>query len=281
MNGIRMLDTSHGSLAVRDTGPGGFPVLMIHGNSSSGAIFRNQMSGALGRKFRLVAVDLPGHGDSANALVPERSYRMEGYAEAMTEALGLLGIERAGVFGWSLGGHIGLEMISRYEGLAGLMITGTPPVNGGTVGEGFVPSPHMALAGKETCTPEEIESYARHTCGEPFEPFLRDVVARTDGRARRLMFEAFVAGTGDDQEAIVARSRVPLAVVNGADEPFVNLAHVRRLPYANLWEGRSIEIAGSGHAPFWDAPSAFDPIFERFFSGLAPEREGEGKSAAA
>lgn len=268
MSDTRMLETSHGAVAVHDTGSDGLPVLLVHGNSSSGAIFRNQMEGPLGRRFRLVAADLPGHGDSENARDPERTYRMEGYAEAMTEVLKLLGIERAGVFGWSLGGHVGLEMISRHPGLAGLMITGTPPVNTRTVGEGFIPSPHMGLAGKETFTPEDVGNYARHTCGEPFEPFLLDVVARTDGRARRMMFEAFVAGTGDDQEAIVANAPVPLAVVNGADEPFVNLAHVASRRYANLWEGRTIEIEKSGHAPFWDAPAAFEPIFERFFAGL-------------
>ena len=275
MSGIRMLETSHGAVAVRDTGSDGFPVLMIHGNSSSGEIFRNQMAGPLGKRFRLLAVDLPGHGESDDAKDPERTYRMEGYADAMTEALNILGIERAGVFGWSLGGHIGLEMMSRYSGLAGLMITGTPPVNSGTIGEGFIPSPHMALASKETCSPEEIESYARHTCGEPFEPFLRDVVSRTDGRARRLMFAAFVAGTGEDQEAIVANSHIPLAVVNGADEPFVNLTHIRKLAYANLWQGRTIEVENSGHAPFWDAPSVFDPLFERFFSELAQNGESQ------
>ncbi|GGE03991.1 alpha/beta hydrolase [Aureimonas endophytica] len=269
MGQTRMVDTSHGAIALRDTESDGLPVLMIHGNSSSGAIFRNQLKGPLGRRFRLIAPDLPGHGDSADAMAPERTYRMEGYAEAMVELLSLLGIERAGVFGWSLGGHIGLEMISRYPGLLGLMITGTPPVNTATVGQGFIPSPHMGLAGQEVFTPEDVETYARHTCGEPFEPFLLDVVARTDGRARRMMFEAFVAGTGDDQEAIVATSGLPLAVVNGKDEPFVDLAHVASRPYANLWEGRTIAIDHSGHAPFWDRADAFDPIFERFFASLS------------
>ena len=266
MSGITHLDTSHGRVAVRDSGGSGRPVLMIHGNSSSGAIFRNQMTGALASRFRLIAPDLPGHGDSADALDPVRTYRMEGYAAAMTEVLQLLGIERGGVFGWSLGGHIGIEMISRFPGLLGLMITGTPPVSTATVGQGFKASPHMKLAGQEHLTVEEVAAYAHSTCGEPFEPFLLDVVARTDGRARRLMFESFVAGTGDDQAEIVATSSVPLAVVNGADEPFVNLGHVTGLRYANLWKGATIVIEGAGHAPFWERPTSFDPIFEEFFS---------------
>jgi len=263
------LDTSHGRIAVRETAGTGTPVLMIHGNSSSGAVFRNQMEGPLGRRYRMLAPDLPGHGDSSDAVDPVRSYSMPGYADAMVEVLTLMGIDKAIVFGWSLGGHNGLEMISRFPGLLALMITGTPPVSAAEVTQGFRASPHMNLAGQEIFTAEDVENYARATCGEPFEPFLRDAVARTDGRARRLMFESFASGRGDDQSRIVASSPVPLAVVNGADEPFVNTSFVSQVRYANLWEGRCHLIERSGHAPFWDAAEQFDVIFARFLADFA------------
>ncbi len=266
------IETSHGRIAIRESAGEGMPVLLIHGNSSCGAVFRNQLQGAIGERYRLIAPDLPGHGDSADALDPERSYCMEGYADAMTEVLRRMGIEQAVVFGWSLGGHIGLEMIKRFPGMLGLMITGTPPVAPDQVMQGFRTSPHMNLAGQEHFSAEDVENYAHSTCGEPFEPFLRDVVARTDGRARRLMFEKFVGGSGEDQSRIVATARVPLAVVNGVDEPFVNVAFLRDIAYANLWEGRTFEIPNSGHAPFWDAPAAFDAIFARFLDDMAARR---------
>jgi pimeloyl-ACP methyl ester carboxylesterase len=231
-------------------------------------VFRNQLLGHIGERYRLIAPDLPGHGDSSDAIDPDRSYGMEGYADAMAEVLRLMGIDRAIVFGWSLGGHIGLEMISRFEGMLGLMITGTPPVSPTQVMQGFRASPHMNLAGQEVFSAQDVENYARSTCGLPFEPFLRDVVARTDGRARRLMFEKFVGGSGEDQSRIVASAKVPLAVVNGVDEPFVNVEFIRTVPYANLWQGRTIEIPNSGHAPFWDKPAEFDAIFEQFLADV-------------
>lgn len=262
------IQTSHGEIAYRETSGTGTAVLLIHGNSSSGAVFRNQMNGPLGERYRILAPDLPGHGASSDAIDPKRSYSMEGYADAMTEFLGLLGIEKAIVFGWSLGGHIGLEMIDRYPGLLGLMITGTPPVSAAEVGLGFKPSEHMGLAGKEDFSDADVEAYARSTCGEPFESFLLDTVARTDGRARRLMFESFAAGTGRDQSAIVAGPTPPIAVLNGLDEPFVNTAFVANVTYSNLWEGKAHELDNSGHAPFWDAPDRFDPIFARFLESV-------------
>jgi pimeloyl-ACP methyl ester carboxylesterase len=226
------------------------------------------MKSALGERYRVIAPDLPGHGASSDATDPVRSYSMPGYADAMTEVLGLLGVGEAVVFGWSLGGHIGLEMISRFPGMLGLMITGTPPVSPEQVTQGFRPSPHMHLAGQEAFSVEDIDSFARSTCGEPFEPFLREAVARTDGRARRLMFEAFAGGVGADQSVIVATAKIPLAVVNGDEEPFVNTEFVSRIRYANLWEGKCHLVGHSGHAPFWDAPEKFNAILARFLNDI-------------
>jgi pimeloyl-ACP methyl ester carboxylesterase len=262
------LETSHGRIAVRDTGGAGPAVMLIHGNSSSSAVFPHVMGGALGERYRMIASDLPGHGESADATDPQRSYNMPGYADAMTEVLKLVGVESAIVFGWSLGGHIGLEMISRYPGMKGLMITGTPPVSAEQVMQGFKPSPHMNLAGQEIFSPTDSENYARSTCGEPFEQFLLDGVIRTDGRARRMMFEAFASGVGAVQSVIVATAKLPLAVVNGADEPFVNTDFVSKIHYAHLWEGKTHLIEHSGHAPFWDAPEKFNAVFARFLDDV-------------
>ncbi|MFS2151413.1 alpha/beta fold hydrolase [Rhizobium sp. Rhizsp42] len=261
---VKKLETSHATIAYRESLGSGTPLVMIHGNSSSSAVFRNQLTGEIGQKFRVIAPDLPGHGDSSDAYDPKRSYSMEGYAEAITEFLAKLGVEKAVVFGWSLGGHIGLEMISRFPGMTGLMITGTPPVAPDEIANGFKPSEHMHLAGQQDFTPADVEAYARSTCGEPFEAFFLDVVARTDGRARRNMFESFGSGTGDNQREIVAKATLPIAVVNGADEPFVNLDFVSGVEFGNLWEGEAYRIENSGHAPFWDRPTEFDPYLLRF-----------------
>ena len=264
----RFIDLDGVRVFCREAGDPGAPAILLpHGYPCSSFEFRNLMP-LLADRWHLIAPDLPGHGASSDAIDPDRSYSMEGYADAMVEVLRRLEIDKAIVFGWSLGGHIGLEMIDRFPGMLGLMITGTPPISPSQVGEGFKPSPHMGLAGKEAFSEADAEAYARSTCGEPYDAELHAMVARTDGRARRLMFEKFAAGTGRDQSVIVATATVPLAVVNGIDEPFVDLGFVSRVRYANLWEGKTHEIEKSGHAPFWDAPEKFDPIFARFLASV-------------
>lgn len=262
---MAVLETPHGEIAFKESPGSGPAVLFIHGNSACKEVFDLQLDGESGRRFRMISFDLPGHGDSSDAPEPEHSYHIGAYADVSMMLLEHLGVRRCAIVGWSLGGHIGLELLARDLDVAGLLITGTPPVGGdpADMAAGFLPSPHMEFTGKQQLSDAEAMAYADQTTGTA-EKFMRRAVRRTDGRARRLMMEAAAAGRHADQRMLVETSPVPLAVVTGADEPFVNNAYLASLKYANLWENRIHVIADSGHAPFRDARDEFDPLLARF-----------------
>ena len=267
----RMIATSHGSLAVEESGEGGIPVLLIHGNSFCRGVFRNQMQGQIAKNHRLISFDLPRHGQSSNAVDPTRTYTRSGLAEATVELLDKLGVTEAIVFGWSLGGHIGIEMIPRFPGMGGLMIIGAPPVSRNQISQGFKVPPHLGLAGKQELSDVEVDAFVGGIFGESSEAFLWDAVARADGRFRKTLFESARAGAVD-QRLIVKSSRVPLAVVNGDADRIVNLDYFDTVAYANLWEGCCHRLSGLGHAPFWEAPGAFNPVLVRFLRDVEAGR---------
>jgi len=269
MTDLHQLSTSHGSIVVEEAGRGDLPVLLIHGNSLSREVFRNQLGGALSRKYRLLACDLPGHGDSSDALDASRTYTRPGLADAMTEMLGLLGQREVIVVGWSLGGHIALEMAAQFSGIKGLLISGAPPVGRHNMAEGFIPTPHMRLAGQQYLAPSEIDTFGDAIFGAPIPVAFRRAIERADGLARKTIFAAARAGVGIDQRCLVENLAVPLAVVNGSRDPFINLAYLEVPEYANLWEGRCHRLAGLKHAPFWEAPEAFDTLLGRFIDDVA------------
>ena len=74
----QIIDTSHGCVAVEESGHGDIPVLLIHGNSFCRGVFRHQLQGVLAENHRLIAFDLPGHGQSDNAPDPIRTYTRPG-----------------------------------------------------------------------------------------------------------------------------------------------------------------------------------------------------------
>ena len=103
----QLIETDHGRIAIAESEGAGPAVLLIHGNSSCKEVFRNQLDGDLGRRHRMIAMDLPGHGASDDAREPERTYTMPGYADAAVQVLAACGADTAAVLGWSLGGLSG------------------------------------------------------------------------------------------------------------------------------------------------------------------------------
>jgi Predicted hydrolases or acyltransferases (alpha/beta hydrolase superfamily) len=261
-----IIETSHGAIALEDRGQGDVPLVMIHGNSFSREAFRYQMDSPLAERYRLIALDLPGHGESANAINPSRTYTREGYADAVHELLATMGLTRVRLLGWSLGGHIAIEMAARFPGIEGVVITGTPPVPNGGFALGFHFRPESALAGQEHWTEEEADRFGHGILGRHLTPSLREALYRADGAARRILFEGVRSGVGIDQKQAVETMTIPLAVINGAEDPAIKLDYLDTLSYGSLWGGSCLRIDGAGHAPFLDAPTPFNAVLSRFMA---------------
>lgn len=268
-----MLETSHGRIALTDTGGSGPAVLMLHGNSSCRHAFKNQFAAPFATGYRMIAFDLPGHGESDDADDPPRTYTIPAYADLTMEIMARLGVDRAATLGWSLGGHVGLELMARWPGLAGLMIVGTPPVapRPDAIAAAFQPSDLMDLAGKERFTPADAGAYATAMYGAAGarDRRLRDAVHRADGRARRHMMEAALAGNGTDGKRVAETSATPLAIVSGGDEPFVDNTGLAKIEYAALWRNTICILPKTGHAPFLEIPDRFNGLFQSFLTDLS------------
>jgi pimeloyl-ACP methyl ester carboxylesterase len=246
---------------------------MIHANSVCKETFHFQIE-ALAGKHRIIAVDLPGHGQSSDATDPLRTYNFNGYADAICEVTGALELDRLALLGHSLGGHVALELMRLLpEKIAGTMIFGTPPIPPGPEGAalGFVPNPQFAYTGKETLTEKEIDMVVALALGPDavHDAFWKIAVRRTDGRARRLMIDAALAGKHPDQRTLVETLPVPLAIVNGADDPVINLDYIDTLTFRNLWNGGAVRLENAGHGLQWQKNKELNALLNSFLSAVA------------
>jgi pimeloyl-ACP methyl ester carboxylesterase len=261
------IDAPNGAIAVHESAGRGPPVVLIHGNSSSSRAFSRQLDGPLGRRFRLIAVDLPGHGASDDAKDPG-AYSLPGHARAVRAALDALGIDHAHFVGWSLGGHVALEMAPDLREPRGFVIFGTPPLSSRqAMREAFLPNPAMKFTFQESIDSDEASAYLAAFFGPGFvdiPPFFLDDILRTDGRARSGLAANGANGGYRDEVAVVRDLEVPLAVLHGAEEPIVNGHYFASLVMPTLWRGAVQMIPDAGHTPQWETPQVFDALIETF-----------------
>jgi pimeloyl-ACP methyl ester carboxylesterase len=88
----------------------GKPMILIHGFAGSKKYW-DKIIPQLATENRVIAIDLPGHGDSG---MSKDRYDIEAMAETIKELLDHLGVHKVTMFGHSLGGYITLAFAEAY-----------------------------------------------------------------------------------------------------------------------------------------------------------------------
>lgn len=129
-----------------------FAIVFIHGNSQSSLTFESQLSCELLSSFRLLSVDLPGHGFStpAHHSIPE-------LVRAIKTFVSVLDLSEYVMVGHSLGGHLILQALEDLEP-RGIFLSGTPPLSKPMDGRGFRPHPLFGLLYQESVTDSDLQS---------------------------------------------------------------------------------------------------------------------------
>ena len=86
----------------------GIPLVVAHGFSFAGMLYVQSLSRLASMGFKVIAVDLAGHGGSA--ALSERGYQLDEYRLFLGRVLDELGVERAVLAGHSLGGRLVAEL---------------------------------------------------------------------------------------------------------------------------------------------------------------------------
>jgi pimeloyl-ACP methyl ester carboxylesterase len=262
-------------IAYRDSGSG-TPIVLLHGLMAHGGFFDGQA--ALAENFRIIAIDLRGHGESAgDAGEAPAVERMAADVAELAEALGLEGA--VGV-GWSLGATILWHVLA---GPAGRRFAGAVVVdmtarvkNDAEWDLGLSPE---ACEARSIAIRDDFESFAL-TAGQaifaqPVAPEHRTLAdwasrqfARNDAEAMASVWASLVR---QDMRALLDRIQHPTLIVHGGrselygDDTAGHL--VAALPHA-----RAVRFENSGHAPHLEEPELFNATLTDFADSLSLAR---------
>ncbi len=156
----KMVQTDRLNVHVLACGPeDGVPLVFLHGNFSAAAYWEEMML-ALPGNFRAIAPDLRGYGWTEDKLV-DATRGMRDWSDDLDALFAALGIERAHLLGWSLGGGVIYRFLIDHPGKV-LSVTLVSPVSpygfGGTKGvEGTPCYDDFAGSGGGVVNPEFVK----------------------------------------------------------------------------------------------------------------------------
>lgn len=243
------------TVTLYDSGGTGPAVVLVHGNSHHFGSFNPLLANLPGDKYRLIGIDLPGHGKSPAARSPETCYSLPGYAELLVDLVKSLAISDAVFVGHSLGGHIVLEALPNLPSATGAFVMGTPPVaSPADFAEAFLPNPAAGAIFQAEMSQQEAIAFDALVASLPAEEaqLIRNSYHGTDPMARASMGASIMAGQFRDEQAVINTSGVSTALISTTDDPLINPLffddlETRKLNTRALWRGGVQRLSGCGH----------------------------------
>lgn len=265
-------------IAYRDTGGAGAPLVLLHGLMAHGGFFREQAP--LAGRFRLVTIDLRGHGES---VAPAESATVERMAADVAELVAALELQDAVGVGWSLGATVLWHVLAgpaanRFVGA--VVIDMTARVRNDTEWDLGL-SPEVCEA-RSAAIRDDFPAFA-HGAGQgifaqPVPDHLRAAAdwasaefARCDSAAVAVTWASLVR---QDVRALLVGIAHPTLIVHGGQSRLYGDDTADHL-VAALPEARAVRFDRSGHAPHLEEPEAFNRTLSDFAARLSRARDPE------
>jgi len=258
-------------LAYLDREGDGLPIVFLHGSGFSKEVFENQFKSDALAGHRLIALDLPGHGQSKDADNAQDTYTYSGFAKEVLEFIEETKLVDCIVAGWSLGGQVALEMIDSAPQISGIVAFGAAPAANGPLG--LIQSMHFSktllLAGKAEFTMGEARNFEEASLGAHADGRFIETLKRTDRKMRPSVARSLLYRYGTSQKARLENSATPVCLLHGRNEPLIRTSYMETLSNPMLYGGKTSIIENAAHAPFLEAQSEFDGHIKGFADAVS------------
>lgn len=245
----------------------GQPIIFLHGFSQNALSWHAQLCSDLRRRYRLVAMDLRGHGASDKPAAGYDDSRL--WADDVEAVIRELALEQPILCGWSYGPLVMLDYVRHYgeARIGGLHFVDGLTKLGSAEALAILTPELLALV------PGFFSSDAETSVGA-LRSLLGFCFARQPSAAELYLMLGFnvsvpvfvrqaLFSRAIDNDDLLSTIRKPLLITHGALDAVVKLDVVGQI--RQLVPQAEVEIMpNAGHAPFHDDPSAFDRRLSAF-----------------
>jgi pimeloyl-ACP methyl ester carboxylesterase len=246
---------------------GPYTIFFIHGNYGSSKSWAKQLNSPLLEKYRLVALDLPAHGDSGNSPDAKRDYHIGGIALIVAAFINTLKNGPYVLCGFSLATNIIAEMIPIANDPSGIFLAGACLIGGGIgVDKIVMPTADISVLSKDEPEDEEIinfwniSSLSRDV--EDKKQFL-DQFKQVQPPYRSVFMNETLSGNLKDEIVLVRNFSRPVCWVFGKDEKIIDADYLDKLNVPK-WKQKIFMINNANHFVFIDKPDEFNELLAEF-----------------
>ena len=251
-------------MAFVDSGGAGPVLLLLHGYSDSSRSFSLLQPWLL--TYRLVMLDLPGHGASAAS----EDLTVGGIADDVAAVLLALGIDRCIVIGHSMGAMVGMtlsvllpETVDALVLISGTLRPAFPandPVTTGILGLSDPIDPTNPFFAHWYAGPQPLD-----------QTFLGEVSREAAAMPATVWKKILAELSQLDLTTTASQIAVPVLCLSGEGDMLFDAGHRLALTQA-LPKSQSIVLSGFGHNPHWECPSQVALHAASFAQGIYGKR---------
>jgi pyruvate dehydrogenase E2 component (dihydrolipoamide acetyltransferase) len=264
---VLQADVGGRKIAYAGAGQDGDVVLLVHGFGGD----RNSwlfLQEPLAARFRVYALDLPGHGTSAKDVGDVADGPADVLADAVTGVLDALGADRAHLVGHSMGGAVALAVAARDPARVASLTLIAPSGFGSEINAGYL----RGFAGAQTrreLKPVVGQLFADESLVT--RQLVDDLLAykRLDGVAEALhalldtvLLDGDAQRQGSPAALAAVGGAVPVTVIWGREDRIIPPAHADAVTGAT----RHL-IDGAGHMPHMEKPAEVQHAIEQTIAG--------------
>lgn len=259
-------------LCVFETGnPKGNTIVFLHGFSQSHAVFKRQYAGALAKTYRLVGIDLRGHGCSGKPADEVAYATAEIWARDLQAVFTAKHIERPLVVAWSFGAYVVADYVRTFDAdrLAGAALVGStaallpPDVDPAAKRRrAAAPPPHVESGLELERAIRDASGFARLMSAGPLDADLAAIMS--SGTLQLPMYASAVMTKRElRNDDLVARFTLPTLFLVGSQDRANPPELMDRLA-GELRAARVVRFPESGHSPFAEDPENFNSAVDAF-----------------